>query len=363
MANVRTTLPRPRVTKTLTAVLAAGVLLSGCAHRRSERLMAGAVAAQQSGALDAAKDGYLKVLEADAKAYGAANNLALIALAEGEEARAIELLARELAAHPSLPAARLNRALLLVRAGRYADAEPDLAAFAGDGTSAPAGADVTDHERAVARALLTASRARQGLPWDEVRDASGMSLDTAPDDHLDHVARLTRRIVGLAAFASRRFELAATWLDGDPEPTAARVRLASLVSLDRDDEARQALAALPSVTPHDALVAGWLAYRAEEDVATALDRVPAEAWPTDGAIALARLRVIAADDARRGAWDDAAHALRAAVQLEAAPEIRLHLAVALAHSGDLDGARGEAQRVLHDAPDLPLARRLVQLLE
>ncbi|PKN56069.1 MAG: hypothetical protein CVU56_17975 [Deltaproteobacteria bacterium HGW-Deltaproteobacteria-14] len=297
-------------------------------------------------------------MSADATTPGAANNLALLRLADGDQPGAIELLARELTAHPSLPAARLNRALLLVRAGRHADAEPDLVALIG--VDPPPADAATAHERAVAHALLTASRARQGLPWEEVRAASGMSLDTAP---ADDVARLTRRVVGLAAFAGRHLEAAAAWLDGDPEPAASRARLASLVGLDRDEEARQVLAALPSATPYDALVAGWLAYRAEGDVAVALDRVPAADWPTDGPVARARLEIVAADAARRGAWGDTSRALRAAVQLGAPAATRLHLAVALAHAGDLDAARDEAQRVLRDAPDAPLARRLVQLLE
>ena len=111
------------------------LLGAGCAHRRIDRVMAGAIAAQQGGAADMAHDGYERALELDDRVYGAANNLALLALAAGDQAKAVDLLARELAAHPALPEARLNRALLFVRAGRYVDADPELAPGPGVGAA------------------------------------------------------------------------------------------------------------------------------------------------------------------------------------------------------------------------------------
>jgi|GEM_PF-2616258 len=345
---------KPPHAAALLALVALGAsLASGCAHRRSEQKLAAGIDAHRRGDADAAKVLYTEALDRDARVTGAANNLALIALDRGEEDDAITLLARELAAHPALPVARFNRALLLVRAGRHADAAADLAALTSDdGIPAPL--------RASARALLAASNARQGLAWERVRDAVG---PTPPDAPTDGPVRIGARVVGLAAFDAGRMEDAATWLAGDPAPGVRRRHALALVKLGRADEATALLDGLANERPEDALVAAWVALAAGRPVSGALDDVPSDAWPADGPTAWARARILAAEKARRGDWGEAAATLEEALTAGAPSDLRLDLAVALARSGDLDAARVQARTALAADPSSPRARSLSAALE
>ncbi len=102
-----------------TISLAAALSVCSCtSHNSMRRLYIQALADQRDGRPDAARSGYENIVDAAPTFEGARNNLAVLAVGDGELDRAIALLSAELTVHPGLAAPRINEVLVgLLAAG------------------------------------------------------------------------------------------------------------------------------------------------------------------------------------------------------------------------------------------------------
>ncbi len=338
-----------------------------CGPRRADVMMSEGIAAQRDGDLSAAEARYEAALRVDPRVVGAANNLALVALARGQDDAAILRIKDELDRHPDLGEARLNQAWLLVRGGRYQKVDEALVELSDLGAALPPDTPRVRRRRATARALLAVARYARAAPWGDVRAARERPLaELLPGDALTEPDRaldaLTREVLGLAALRVGANAEALELLDGLDAPRATRARAAALIAAGRTAEADAALASLSEAAPFDRLARAWIALN-DGRHGVAAQALAQLATPPEGAEATWH-RLQAALASRRGDWATALAHVDAAIALpgDTPPDLWLDRATALAHLGRLDDARVTVIGVLRDRPDDARARGLSEAL-
>lgn len=121
----------------MVVVLVGALTWSACTSQTTlRRQYVESVRDQRQGLHDDARQGYESILTASPDFEGARNNLAVLAIADGQATAALKLLRQELQAYPTQRSARLNEVLLLLAGDDNAAAirasRALLGSFAGD---------------------------------------------------------------------------------------------------------------------------------------------------------------------------------------------------------------------------------------
>ncbi|MGM0578273.1 MAG: tetratricopeptide repeat protein [Myxococcota bacterium] len=347
------------------------VALGACGPRTADVAMHEGIAAHRDGDHPRAEARYRKALSLDPGAAGAWNNLALLALADGELTQAVRLLEEELDRHPQSDSARLNRALVLLRLGRAEDAAEVLEPMAGFGGGLPSRRPEVILTEDRARTLLALSHWQQGVAPEDVQEPARRVLEREvprgqPVEGRAAVLALARRVVAWQAARDGRWaDVVATWPDVGPEARSDRLLLAwAQWRTGAHDQAVEALGpAEEDAAPRSRVFRAHLlteAGRADE-ARDVLDGLPDEVPPP---VRVAAERLLATLDAHADRWDDALTHLDAALEAAEEPPSGLWVsrAVALARTGRVDEARLVVAGVLRDDPDHAEARALHDLL-
>lgn len=344
---------QPRSTPALLLTAALALIASACATPKADVLVADGIRAQRSGALAVAKARYSAALELDPKVRGAAHNLAVIALSEGDVDRAVPLLQRELDAHSAAAEPRLLLAALALERAKAAEAEALAAPFAALSGGLPPTDAASLAVRQRARLLVVVARRVAGRPLEDVRagwPAEVAALPTGGD------GGRAREAIAATALAAGELEVAGAYTEGVDSAYARQVRAYAALAAGRGADA--VAAALGDDTSAWAGLARLWSGAAPADAAAADAALASD----DAATAVAGARLMASLRAESGDWAGALAALEARPGVSATRDGKLARVLALAQVGRLVEARAALVEVLREHPDDAGARALDEAL-
>jgi putative PEP-CTERM system TPR-repeat lipoprotein len=293
--------------------------------------------------------------------------LAQFALAQGSPEEAEQLLSG--GGGPAAIPLKLMLAELYINTGRDRDA---LATLRQAADASPSSVPL---RVALGRAELRSGNASEAI---EIAKALQTEFPSQPSGHLlDAEVRMKGREYAAAVESARRayelqrtwqtasvylralrfagrsrdaLEVTARWVADNSSHVPGRLTLAAqLQEIGREIEALREYEAVLAVDPESVVAlnnAAWIAYEAGDDRDLELARRAAELAPDNGAV-LDTLGVILL--ARNREADAVGYLERAAQSMPEVPEIRYHLAQALARSGRSREARAALEQVLRDA--------------